>query len=468
MRTSIGFFENLQNLHYAFLTLCTLVFATTATLDEVRLGDPSLRGFVHAGVVGLVMTVMHTKPHNTTAIAFSTFGMALGARVAWFYGAHGLATALVVSAVEVLRRHDTFVVTPTGLTLAVGLAASAPRLDRLAETLAFVAHSAFVCSVVDEYDAIHGLVAATLALHSIDSPAALLFASACARAACTVVRRCCAMGERGLASAPDADEVDGVHEAQTCFEGSRWYFVACALHVGMLTADAWSCCDVDAVETSTRMVHVAALASTLLYVIPAARETFPWMRWALCSFPLFDALLCGYRIAEGAPVVVLGLRGLAALCEAAALHIPAVERDVRATRASRSSRSATIDRAAIGVYAIVHVVHAVSQNGFATSLAIVFHYVVVTLSLAKIGIEDREWVSARIARAFLVIECGTNLALLALLDHDRETLAANAASAAFLGWRVHAARHQASLLFDVTWLTLNVIERSPGSVPAPV
>lgn len=446
-------------IHYAFLTSCAVAFATTAALDEVRDGEPSLRGFVHAGIMGLVMTVMHTRSGNPEALNFSTFGLTLGARMAWFCGGYSLATALIIAAVEVLRFHDTEM-RATGMYLVIALAASLPTLDRLADTLAFVAHVAFTCSVADPYDAVHGVVAATLALRDPTSPAALLFGCTCIRAAWSAAWACGTILKQADAMAPATQTHSDMSEAHTCFVGSRTYTIACALHVSMLTIDAWTCCGLDAVDTSTRMLHVSALAATLLYVIPAARETFPWMRWALTPFPLFDALLCAYRLAQGTSSVVLALRGLAALCEAAAIHVPAVRRDVRCAESPRTSRDAIIDRGAIATYAVVHMLQALRPTGIETALAIAFHYIVVTLALAWMGLEDKEWVSARVARVFLAIECVTSVVLFALLDQN-SVLAASAASAAFLAWRVHIGRHHANLLFKATWLTLHEVEADP-------
>lgn len=432
-----------------FLTISSLAFAIISVYQEVQTGEPALRGLVHAGIGGLFVFLLHTKPRGTIAPLFSAFGMAIGAQAAWLANRSALATVLAAAAVETLRVANAF--PGIGAYIAIGMARSIPTPYSAVETMTFVFHSAFAGSVCDTTGVVQAIVSATLAVRAQDSPVALLLAFACLRSCWSAWRR-----------TPDEDDskIVTVHVA-----GDRPYVVSAAFYSGALFTDAWTCCTCDTFTTSTRMLHVTAVGASLLYLIPSACDAFPWLKWPLTAFPLVDAVLCIYRVLAIPSLAALYPRALGAFAVAISMHTTPKNTDALVATTTRSWRSDIINRAAIGIYAIVHIAQALQPARVENALAMIFHYIIIILSLAWMGIEDMDRISNQYARAFLATECVTSLGLLVLADHDQPWMALSAACAAFLGWRVHAERLRAIMWYDSSLLS---IVRDPPMSVSPV
>lgn len=422
-----------------FLTISSLAFAVISVYQEVHTGEPALRGLVHAGIGGLFVFLIHTKPRSPIAPLFGAFGMAIGCQAAWLSNMTALASICAVGAIEALRLADE--VPAIGAYIALALTRLIPTSCDVTERMTFVFHSAFASSVADTTGMGQAMVSATLALRAHDSPVALLLAFAFVRA--------CWSAWRPTSRDDDEPTIITLH-----ISGSTPYVASAALYTAALVADAWLCCALDTFRTSTRVLHATAVGASLLYLIPTACDAYAWLRWPLTMFPLVDALLCAYRLAVDSASIALYPRALGALLVAVGLHTTPLRIESSAETVPRSARARLINRTALGLYGIVHVAQALQTTLVENALAMVFHYIIIILSLAWIGIEDMDWLSLRYARAFLALESLTSVCMASLVRDERLWMALSAASAALLGWRVHAERCHAHMRYGSSLLSV--------------
>ena len=426
-----------------FLSAASAAFATLSVWNEIQTGEPALRGLVHAGIGGLFVLLLHTKPDHPIAPLFASFAMAIGAFAEWSGQDRMLATALVAGGVETLRfgfpATSAYIALGSAQLFAIGSAKNA------ADGMAFVFHASFVSSMGTHpaTSAVQAAVSATLALHERGSPSGLLF--------CLAFMRACWSAWRDF---PNDDAIS--HQITTYVAGSWSYVLSVALYCGALLMDACTCCVLDTFETNTRMLHVTVVGASLMYLLPTALHALPWIRWPLMAFPLLDAFLCIYRIASSP---VLYPRAIGAFLVAALLHAKQEHVDIVPIDSPRSPRCEMLNKAAMCVYAIAHTVEALRTTAVHKALAILFHYIVIVLSLSWMGLEEMDWLSVHFARAFLIVECATNIVLLALVQDP--WIALTVVCSAFLFLRVHSEKSRANAWFDSSLLAIG---RSPVAI----
>lgn len=444
------FFKNKYFIDYLFLTASSLIFAGVAIRDEILAGEPALRGLVHAGIGGLFIFTIHFKgSDNPIALHFSWLGMMIAARVAWLYHSYALGALLIVGAVETHSRR-TLHVSTSGVYLAIGLVSITPMMERLTEAMTFVFHVAFVSSVVDPGYAIHAIVAVIFAVRTYSSPVSIIFACACLRAILS-----CAIFDRG--EYVETKLLPPHRQQYSQIVPSRFYTLATAIYTASLTLDAWTCCSIDSFETSTRMLHVAAVGGSLLYIIPFGCERFGWMRWALVIFPTLDAILCGYRfMTSPIPNPIVCMRGGASLIMAAALQSKSTRADV--LNVETRSSATKIHRVIMLTYLIAHAWQALCATHHHTAIALLFHHAVVILSLVWMALEYEEWLSSMLSRVFLVVECVTDLTLAILSVEARVAMILNAVTSAALLWTIHSQRHRANRWYSSSLLSVDLGE----------
>lgn len=441
----------------SFLTSAGVAFAASSIYSEVRTGEPALRGLVHAGIAGLFVFVLYARSDHASATLFAAFGMAIGAGAAWAADRTALACVLAAAGVEALRLADN--VPAIGACLALSMARSSPTSSCVTtETMTFVFHAAFASSVVDPTGAVQAIVCATLALGGYEPSVAPLLWWACARAA---------VCSAGWPRSPSTDDDSASALVLDRVAGGPTHVGATIVYVAALSADAWLCCSLDPVATSTRALHVAAVGASLLYLVPAACDASAWLKWPLTAFPVLDVGLCAYRLARMGPShpTTLYVRALGALSVALALHTPTVRVQSPLAAPPRTKRSVALDRAALVVYVVAHAAQALQSTSVEDALATLFHYVVIVFSFAWMGIEDMDWLSLRYARVFLVAEGATSALLLVLVSEQRVWTATSAVCAAFLASRVHAERERATMRYESSLLSI-VDRRAEPTRPA--
>ena len=426
-----------------FLSAASAAFATLSVWNEILTGEPALRGLVHAGIGGLFVLLLYTKPDHPIAPLFASFAMAIGAFAEWSSQDWMLSTVLAAGALETLR----FDFPAAGAYIALGSAqlVTLGSANHAADGMAFVFHASFVSSMGTHpaTSAVQAAVSATLALHERESPSGLLF--------CLAFMRACWSAWRGF---PNDEAIP--YQIETYVTGSWSYVLSVAFYCGALLTDAWTCCVLDTCETTTRMLHVTVVGASLMYLLPTALHALPWIRWPLMAFPLLDAFLCIYRIASSP---VMYPRAIGAFLVAALLHAKQEHVDIVSIDSPRSPRCEMLNRAAMGIYAVAHTVEALRATAVHKALAIMFHYIVIVLSLSWMGLVEMDWLSVHFARAFLVLECATSIVLLALVQDPWSAL--TVVCSAFLCWRVHSEKSRANAWFDSSLLSIG---RSPVAV----
>lgn len=418
-----------------FLAASSAAFVMLSIWQEIHTGEPALRGLVHAGIGGLFLLHLYMNPDRPVAPLFASFAMAIGAFVEWSAQDWGLAIVLAAGAAETLC----FKFPAPGAYIVIGVAQRirCGVIDRMA----FVFHAAFVSSMAIDPPTcvVQAMVSATLAFHERDSPAGVLLGLACMRA--------CWTAWRGV----PIDDVSKQPIPIMMYTVGRWpHVLSVAFYSGALFMDAWTCCAIDAFETSTRMLHTAVVVNSLIYLLPNVVYELPWLRWPLTTFPLCDATLSIYRIATTSSLLLYP-RAIGAFLVAFTLHLTTQhltqQLDVSLVESPRPSHvlNKVLNRVAMCVYAITHVAEALRSIALYKTLAIIFHYIVIVLSLAWMGLEEMDWLGLHFARVFLVVECTTSIGLFILVGDPWSIL--TIVCSAFLCWRMHAQKSRANMRF---------------------
>ena len=382
--------------------ICLLFFAVVAACvaaesirQEVATGEPALKGLVHAGIAALVAIALCTHKPTPLPYSFALFAMLIGCGYAIARRQWWLLHVLFVCAAETWQRAG---VAATGAYFAM---AAAQLVTMSSDAIPFTFHSAFVCSIScvhADTAAVQLVVAASMAVVVRSTPAAPMYAAAAVRALWCALDRSGVKGgeyvvlERHATSSP-------VYVASTLLYGAS------------LLADAWTCCAIELLTTTTRMLHVAAVCATLVHVVPSALDALPQLRYPLLCFPVADASLCLYRVYGGAEPSVLTARGASALMVGASVgwskrthasHCPASPPE----SPPESSRGVSLlRRASCLAYVCSHTAYALVQHDVDRAMAILFHFVVVVHSLAWMGLESLDHVALHLARVFLATEC---------------------------------------------------------------
>jgi hypothetical protein len=357
-----------------FLTLAAALFAVRAVQEEVETGEPAVRGLVHAAIGGLfVLLTVYRHPLARAFALYAMFGVAVAVQ------SDELSFVLALAVVEVAASDHQWVVPEAIYALAVLVVA----LD-VGEDAPYLFHVAFLCALGAQpgSKAIFALSCSTLAIHQAFHDAPTLAVMLCLSAARAAVHQ---------------KEEDAAAQDEGIVFNPHWAYVACTVVYG---AALWVDASVQGTGTVvmqlTRFVHVAAVLAALLAVLPAWMHAYPWLRAAIAGFPLVDAALCAYRGDDA-----LWRGGSAVLIFGALAFLPFVRVEFIGL-AHRSSLRAS--RPALGAYALVHAAYAAQLARVEDAVGIVFHHLVVTLSVAALALEWGDASCRRIALVFTTCE----------------------------------------------------------------
>ena len=129
---------------------------------------------------------------------------------------------------------------------------------------------------------------------------------------------------------------------------------------------------------------------------------------------------------------------------------------------SRSDGTRLVDRIAMGMYGAAHAARAIDAANLEEVVAMLFHYIVIILALSFIGLEDSDWLGLRLARAFLFVECLTDVALLSTVAEGVAWTTLTLPCAAILGLCAHRAADRANLSYRSSLLCIESTDASCG------
>ena len=365
-----------------FLILVAVAFAVDAVHREVVDGEPSLRGLVHAAVGAMFALTLCYREHLRVAHYFATSAIATVAIIR-ASSSSPYASAWIALGVEVAFTRPVLHGASVLATIAGALSVNAMTY----EAIIYCFHLAFVAalgSMRDERRHLFGSLALLFALRE--------------QSALWLLAGMRALGGGGVAGM----QSNGIEQERVVM--SRWQTSTTVAYGLVLFWDARRQPGGFTVS-STRVVHVAVVVATLLHVLPPLLARLPRLAFLVLAFPCLDATLCATRGGD----LVLIARGVAAAFVAASVSGLACSPPCR-VEASRCRETDApclfiVRRAALWLYASLHVARVLLEVDSQLATAIAFHNLVVTFGLAWMALERRDGLSRRVGLVLVAFEC---------------------------------------------------------------
>lgn len=183
-------------------------------------------------------------------------------------------------------------------------------------------------------------------------------------------------------------------------------------------------------SASTHTVHVAALVTACLVLLPLLRKRAERLHCLVVVFPLLDTVLSLYvALTDDGRQRAYLLRAACASLVAVTMHLPHGEGICLEKRHARPKIVLIVTWMSTVMYAACHVRSALRQPSYESALHIVFHFLVITWGFAARFLHVRQETAAgRIAAIFLCVEIVSAPFSLSLADGDPS----GAISASFL------------------------------------